>query len=377
MEKTTTGSPRSGKGLEFPGMHKVWAKGSLYIYAWRRGPRLEVIKASTKAAALAELENPHIAAKIAGKLAEHVSPRPSPAFISGLIADFRRSPTFQQYRESTRDQWSRHLNAIDDVFGTTSLKSIQARGSRALIKAWHAQVAEIGPDGRPLHARKANYRLTVLARLFSWAVDDERMDKNPAAGIARIDEGPGRQEITWSAGEFEALCRQAAPRLALALRLAYLTGMRPGDLIRLTWNEVDRRAGLIRRATSKSNRNLVARIPITADIAQVLDALAALPLPASGVRSLNVVTSERGTPYASTNSFSRSFEKARDRTRISGIEAKHLHDLRGTRATLDFADGMTDADAERKFGWAPGQGGKMRKVYENPEQVALARRRVG
>lgn len=28
-----------------------------------------------------------------------------------------------------------------------------------------------------------------------------------------------------------------------------------------------------------------------------------------------------------------------------------------------------------EFGWAPGQGGKMRKVYENPEMVAMARRK--
>lgn len=358
-------------------MHKVWSKGRLYLYAWRRGPRLEVIEAPSKAAALAELGKPHVAARIAARLAENTTPAPSPAFISGLVADFRRSSTFQQYRPSTRKQWNYHLNAIDEWFGDTSIKAIQQRGARALIKAWHAKVGEIGEDGRPRHARKANYRLTVLSRMFSWAVDDERMDKNPAAGIAHLDEGTGRQEITWSKGEIDAVCRHSSERFALYVRLAYLTGMRPGDLIRLTWSEVDRRAGLIRRATSKSNQSLVARIPITTEIAAVLDAIAALPAPKSRVKALTVVTSELGAPYASTTTFSRKFEKARGKTKIPGIEVKHLHDIRGTRATLDFADGMTDADAERKFGWAPGQGGKMRKIYENPEMVAMARRRAG
>lgn len=346
----------SGASLGFPGMHKVWAKGGLYIYAWRSGPRVDVIRAGTKKEALAQLRKPDVAMRLAGRLSELRSPRPASDSITALIVEYRKSHAYTSMADSTKDQWNRHLNSIDAVFGSTSVPAIQKKGARALIRKWHTNMADT--------PRKANYALTVLTRLFNWAVDEERMDKNPAAGLARIDEGPGRQDVTWTEDELNRVCAEAGDRLALAIRLAYLTGMRRGDLLGLTWNDVDFAAGLIRKATSKSNRHIMARIEITPEIEA---ALKAMPR-----KAIHVVTNTQNRPYKSAASFSGVFNAAMDRAKVDG---KHFHDLRGTRVTLDFAGGMTDSDAERKFGWAPGQGGKMRKVYENPEMVAMARRK--
>lgn len=182
--------------------------------------------------------------------------------------------------------------------------------------------------------RKADYALTVLTRMFNWALDEERMYRNPASGIARLNKTATRSEITWTQGEIDALCAAADPHFANIIRFLYLTGMRRGDVIRVTWNDVDRQAGLIRRATSKSNKRHTARIPITPELTTGLDAL-----PRTAV---TVITNQHGKPYISADSVSSTFIALRNKL---GIEGKRLHDLRGTRVTLDFADGMTDMDA--------------------------------
>ena len=349
-----TNSPNSGKPLECPGLHKVWSGGKLYVYAWRSGPRLEIIKAETRAKAFAKLGETDTATRIAAKWAEAARPRPSPDSIHGLISDFRKSAAFLGMAASTQTEWRRHLDQIQTKFGTTSVNAIQKRGARALIKRWHEQMSDT--------PRKADYALTVLTRLFNWAIDEERMYRNPASGITRLQRSGGRAHVTWTKGEIDAMCKATDKHFANVIRFLYFTGMRRGDAIQVTWNDVDRQAGLIRRATSKSNRRHTARIPITAELAKVLDALPRT--------SVTILETKHGKSYASPNSLSKSFNGVRDRL---GIKGKHLHDLRGTRVTLDFADGMTDVDAEAKFGWAPGQGGKMRSVYADADQIAVAR----
>jgi integrase len=124
---------------------------------------------------------------------------------------------------------------------------------------------------------------------------------------------------------------------------------------------------MIRRPTLKSRRRKrVARIAIGPELAELLDAC-----PQTAV---TVVTTEAGRPFASPRSFSRTLERAMARAGVRDAdgELKHLHDFRGTRATLLFAAGATDAEAEAWFGWAPGAGAKMRDVYGDPETIAVA-----
>lgn len=347
-------SPNSGQPLACPGLHKVWANGRLYVYAWRRGPRIEVIEAQTRAKAFAKLGETATASCIAAKWAELARPRPAPNSIHGLISDFKSSASFRGMAKSTQSEWRRHLDEIQDTFGKTTLEAIQKRGARALIKRWHERMIET--------PRKADYALTVLTRMFNWALDEERMYRNPASGIARLNKTATRSAITWTQGEIDALCAATEPNFANIIRFLYLTGMRRGDAIRVTWNDVDRQAGLIRRATSKSNQRHIARIPITPELATVLDAM-----PRNAV---TVITNQHGKSYKSADSVSSKFITLRNKIGLSG---KRLHDLRGTRVTLDFADGMTDVDAEAKFGWAPGQGGEMRGTYADADQIAIAR----
>lgn len=346
-----------------PGAHRVAFQraGSYWIYWYsERGPKRTCLwrtKAETREAA--EAEERAASSEIAGRYSAAVTYRPARGFVSALILDFKASDEWREMAASTQREWTRHLAAIDDVFGQTSLVGIQQRGARKLIKKWHR-----GMEATP---RKANYALTVLVRLFNWAIDQEDMERNPASNIARIDEGEGRAGIIWSPAELARLLEECRPAMQRAVRLAYLTGLRREDLVRLRWNEIDRAAKLIRRPTGKGRKHRrIARIPISAELADLLD-----QMPKSATQ---VVTKENGTAYATPGSFSKALERPMKRAAVLGPdgELKHLHDLRGTRATLVFASGVSDAEAEQIFAWAPGSGGKMRGVYGDPETIARA-----
>lgn len=352
-----------------PGAHRVCfqraGKWRVYWYADRsRGaPCFWSGAADTRAAAEA-LERA-AAREIAEKYSAAAHPRPAKGFVSRLISDFRSSSEWKALAPRTQRLWSKHLDNIQDVFGSTSLAGIQRKGARRLIRDWHAAMSDT--------PRKANTALTVLVRLFEHGLELEDLERNPAAGMARLNEGEGRAGIVWSDEEFRALLEVVddkgkailGPARRRALELEWLTGLRREDLIRLRWDEVDLAAGMIRRTTLKSGRKKrVARIAITPELGALLE-----QFPKLGVQ---VVTSEEGGVYASPDSFSSSIRTAFDTADIRAPDGrrKHLHDMRGTRASRLFASGASDAEAEVFFGWAPGAGAKMRGVYGDPETIA-------
>lgn len=335
-----------GWSVALPGLHRVRAKGRVYVYAWRgRGAPL-IGRYESDAEMRAD------AAGLAERYALHARPKPQRNTVARLIVDFLESPTWAGYADSTKREWRRHLDRIGATFGDLTLDEIQRRGARALIKKWHAQQSET--------PRTANIALTVLTRLLAWGVDEEQLERNPAAGIARLDEGGSRAGIIWTNAELAAVIREGNAHLERALRLIRLTGLRREDAIQLRWSQVHPELGLIIRPTNKSGGRHKAHIPLTPDLAALLDAC-----PRTAV---TVLTSAQGTPYKSGGSFRSAFDSARRRAGLSG---KGIHDLRGTRVTEAFAQGVSDGEAERLFGWAPGQGAKMRSIYADATTLAV------
>lgn len=342
-----------------PGAHRVRKKlasgWAIYWYAYRGGPQIGAAFGETLADA--EADERAQAGDIARLYSESRKPAVMRGFISGLIADYKASDSWLGMRESTRNLWAPHLDEIDKVFGGTSLKAIQQRGARRIIRDWHYGMAE--------QPRKANTALTVLVRLFQHGLDMEDMDKNPAAGLPKLHEGDGRAAIVWSPEALDAVLGLARPAMARSIRLAYLTGLRREDLVKLRWNEID--GAFIVRPTLKSNGHRIARIPVTGELKDLL-----AEMPRNGVQ---VVTGERGKPYKDGDAHASTFSRLRN---LADVKPLRFHDLRGTRATLLFASSMPDRDIEMFMGWAPGSAPRMRDIYGSPQLMAEAMaRRAG
>lgn len=266
-----------------------------------------------------------------------------------LIEDYIASHDFGCLATTTRRVWRGHLDVIKDVFGPMTLDAIQREGSRALIYEWR--------DSMSATPRTANIRLTVLARVLSWGVDHERIKRNPAQGVTRLDEGPGRADIIWYDDELARLINACPAPVARAVRIAALTGLRKADVVALGWSDIDLGRGVIDRPTLKSRRQQRAVIPILPELRAVLDECPRLgPV---------VLTNAQGRPWKSADSFDTSFRPA---LRACGVD-KHFHDLRGTAATRFFAAGLSVAEVARIMGWREAEAERIADRYMDRRSV--------
>jgi integrase len=214
-------------------------------------------------------------------------------------------------------------------FGDAKLAKLR----REEIERWHAERRET------VSGSTANKELMRLGHLLNRAVAWGYLKANPARGITRAREAPGRVRYL-SAEERDKLLNGAAvtvqasdgrmwrarrapnPALRLYILAALQTGARLGELTALTWGDVDVKA---RALTFRHTKNGHGRtVPMTETLREVLTAL---PRPLSPEAS---VLPERGSKV-----LSRGFARL-----VADLEIPNLrfHDLRHDAAsTLTMA----------------------------------------
>lgn len=312
-----------------------------YVYAWRNGgPLLGTVDGETFPKTL---PNDIIAA-----YADAATRRVPKDSFEELVVDYLGSPEWTGLEASTRFQWLRHVEKLRAKFGSGPLAAFEDRRMKRHVLAYRDAIA---------HApRTADMAMQVLRRILSWGVARGRLAINIAEGIPalyRVD----RAHIVIEPHEL-ARFRAARPKAhGDALALACATGLRRGDLCALTWNEVDDLA--IRRRTLKSKRRREAVIPLTDEARAVLAALPRV--------STTVLTHTQGRPWrpaSLTQAVRRGFEAL-------GID-KHLHDARGTFATMLARAGFSDSEIAEAMGWAESDVRTIRRKYVDRAAIVIS-----
>jgi integrase len=145
---------------------------------------------------------------------------------------------------------------------------------RPIIKDWRNKWA-----AKP---RTADYAMQVLSRVLSYAADElNKIAGNPCEGIKQLYV-VDRSDIIWTDADLERLKSASCPaEVAHAVDLAAHTGLRLGDLLRLSWSHVSENA--IELTTSKSRHRKSAIIPLYNDLRAILARIPALqPLVSRG-----------------------------------------------------------------------------------------------
>lgn len=118
----------------------------------------------------------------------------------------------------------------------------------------HELIFETLPSEVTMHTRK--YVLKIVKRIFQMALDNGKMDRNPALGlIVKVPESP-KKVLTNS--EAEAFLRQARltnHRFFPIWAMALFTGCRSGELYALKWTDVDMEARTISVSRSWNSKN--------------------------------------------------------------------------------------------------------------------------
>jgi site-specific recombinase XerD len=108
----------------------------------------------------------------------------------------------------------------------------------------------------------------ILHRVFSFAVENEMVVKNPVRMEGRPGENPTNGAEPFTAGELAKLRKHVADDL-LAFTLLRWTGLRGSDAVALTWKEVHFDMKEIERLTQKRKKKVV--LPIQSELLALLE----------------------------------------------------------------------------------------------------------
>jgi integrase len=305
--------------INLKGIAKVTAKGRTYWYAWRGGPRLR--------------GEPGSAEFLASYREAHESLRaPDTSRFRSLVVLYRASGEYEKLAESTKSHWAPWLDRIGDYFGDLQVAQFdRPEKIRPVIRQWRNRWA-----AKP---RTADYGLQVLSRVLSYAVDPlGKIAGNPCEGIKQLYSGD-RSEIIWTEADIARLKKTCSAEIARAVDLASHTGLRLGDLLRLSWSHVREHAITI--ATGKSRHRREALIPLYDALRKIL---ASIPR-----RSTTVLTNSRRRPWTA-DGFGSSFNKAKIDAGLTDSDL-HFHDLRGTAATRFYTAGLSERVIAEIMGW--------------------------
>jgi integrase len=230
--------------IELKGIAKVTAKGRTYWYAWRGGPRLH-----------GEPGSPEFLTTYN----EAIEKRriPEPGRFRSLVTLYRASADFKNLAVSTKRNWGPWLDRIADYFGDLSIAQFdRPQKIRSIIRQWRNRFAD-----KP---RTADYGLQVLSRVLAYAVDPlGKIAANPCEGIKQLY-SVDRSEIIWTTADIARLKATCSPEIAHAVDLAVHTGLRLGDVLRLSWAHVGDDAIIITTGKSKHRREAI--IPLYDDL---------------------------------------------------------------------------------------------------------------
>lgn len=262
------------------------------------------------------------------KLLELDEGRPVAGTISELIARYMREISPKKAPRTHKDEIA-SAKLLNDVFGKMNpadlrpvhvAKYLDMRGQKAPIRA--------------------NREKALLSHMFSMAMRWGIVDSNPCRGVARNTETPRDRFVTDE--ELSALCQFAesisdtGKLLARTARLAYLTGQRRGDLLKLRLDQLTDDGILIIQSKTRA-KVLVEWTPALRDC---VSSLRALPRPISG---MFLICNRSGQIYTDSG-FKAMWGRVMTAWAEQGNERFHFHDLRAKAITRMVEDGRQARD---------------------------------
>ena len=227
-----------------------------------------------------------------------------------------KSPRHQYTQSRQLKWWTHHL-------GSLPLEEI----TPALIVQWRDHLASRLSNGT------VNRYLAALSAVFSACMRDWMLlDQNPMSKVRRLRESRGR--VRWltddERGRLLEACREStSSALYVIVILALSTGARRGELLSLTWDQVDLTGGTIYLDTTKNGERRV--LPLTG---QALELMRQHP---KGKSKFVFPGPHTGKPLSLRTTWQTAVKRA-------GLEDFRFHDLRHSCASYLAMNGASLLD---------------------------------
>jgi len=224
----------------------------------------------------------------------------------------------EEYARPHRRGWREDLRIIKrdllPSWGRRRAEDIVRREVKELL-------CEIGDGGAPAQALKT---ARLVKRIFNWGVEEELVEKNPAARL-RLPYKDVRRVRVLSDGEIGSLwhaLEDVDPVLRGAVRLMLLTGQRSGEVSKMEWGNIEDGVWVIPGAVAKNGQ--AHAVPLSEAAWGEIEAM-------KGLSESHVFPAkrDRDRPFA----LSEARRLVAHLRRELGGEHWRLHDLRRTAAT--------------------------------------------
>lgn len=316
-----------------------------YHYAFRGGPKFWTEPTDGY---------DHAAYVRAYDAARKTSPVSEKSTIAKLVTEYLSSAEFRGLRERTRRDNRKWADRFSDRFGKAPLSILENRRFRDKVMQWR--------DGWKHSPRQADNAWGIAKLLANWA-------KNRGLIMAHVLEGGGklyhvdRSDMVWTKPEIEAFLAIAPEYVRRILVTALATGLRAGDLTKLSRAHI--RDGVISMRTEK--RQTMASLPILPELQAIID-----ETPSGRLAILSKAHGEPLTPDYASKLITRWRREA-------GITRElHLHDARGTATTRLVRAGVPLDQIALWMSWKPDYAQKMlvRYLALDPDRARDAGRLV-
>lgn len=296
-------------------------KSRFHFYAWRGGPKFWE----------GDVHSP-TDTDFFMAFAECVA-RPSSAILTtpALVDEFLSSTAMPRAERSKADirLWALRFA---DHFRDAPAVIFEERGSRGEMNMWRA-----GWQHSPKQHDAAG---THAVRVLNWAVEEGKISEHHCHKLRKIYE-VDRSEIVWTPADREAVESIAPGWVRRLLCVACETGLRPGDLIKLTIAAVEQTPAGRRLRVRTNKRGRLAHIPITPELAKVIDA--------TPRNRLLILTNANGNQLTEHRA-SEGLRQWRDKAKLN--RDLRLQDCRGTAATRLLNAGLSLSEIASHMGWS-------------------------
>jgi integrase len=235
--------------------------------------------------------------------------------IGALLAEYRRSPIFAELASATQHGYGRMIDI---------LRPLEPMPLIDLSPAFIARLRDslAGSRGR----RTANYVMAVLSVACEFGRERGLLTVNPVKGVRRKrrDRDAPKVNRPWTRDEMRTVLAEAPAGLRQPIAIAMYTGLRKGDVLRLT--KAALRSGSLIVTTSKTRAEL--RLPVHPELATILSE-------GPTHDAITICASRSGKPWT-VSGFDSSFIKFIGRLEAKGNVGEGLtfHGLRHTVGTL-------------------------------------------
>ena len=167
---------------------------------------------------------------------------------------------YLEFEKGNKKSWDRDMYAVIRLmpfFGSYRLKDI----SPILIEKYKLERKQ------GVSNRTVNIELSLLRRMLNLAVSWDKCESNPVSKVKFFKEAPPKERIL-TLDEEKALLESSPSHLKPVLITALNTGMRYGELLNLTWSDVEFDSGYIHVSQSKSGKSR--KIPMNETVKETL-----------------------------------------------------------------------------------------------------------